>query len=79
MSPAKLLMLTGGLLFVAGAAWWLAERPGATGGAWSWIGRLPGDIRVERPSFSFYFPLATGLLASAALTALFWLFRRQAR
>jgi hypothetical protein len=29
MSPAKLLMLTGGLLFVAGAAWWLAERTGA--------------------------------------------------
>jgi len=32
------------------------------------LGRLPGDISLQRPGFSFYFPLATSLLISAALT-----------
>jgi membrane protein implicated in regulation of membrane protease activity len=76
MSPARMLMLTGGLLLVAGLVLWLLERGGAGGHAWSWIGRLPGDIRVERPNFHFYFPLTTCLLASVVLTVLFWLVRR---
>ena len=33
-----------------------------------WLGRLPGDIRIERENFRFYFPLATCLLLSAAVT-----------
>jgi len=41
-----------------------------------WLGRLPGDIRVERPGFSFYFPLGTCLLVSVLLSLLAWLFRR---
>ncbi len=40
------------------------------------IGRLPGDFAVRRGSFSFYFPLATSILASIVLTLLMWLFRR---
>ena len=40
------------------------------------IGRLPGDITVRRGNFSFYFPLATSILASIVLTLLMWLFRR---
>ena len=43
------------------------------------LGRLPGDIVYQQPNFSFYFPIVTCLLLSAALTALFWLvslFRR---
>lgn len=43
------------------------------GGRWFPIGRLPGDIVVERPHFRFYFPLATSLLVSLLLTGLFWL------
>ena len=35
-----------------------------------WIGKLPGDIRIERPGFSFTFPLATCLVISALLTLL---------
>ena len=42
----------------------------------SWFGRLPGDIRIEREGFSFYFPLGTCLLVSALISFLFWLFRR---
>ena len=40
------------------------------------LGRLPGDIRVERPGFRFYFPVTTCLLVSALLSGLFWLFAR---
>jgi hypothetical protein len=37
---------------------------------------LPGDIVIDRPGFSFHFPLATSLLASAIVTAVLWLLRR---
>ena len=40
------------------------------------IGRLPGDITVRRGNFSFYFPLATSIIASIVLTLMFWLLRR---
>lgn len=40
------------------------------------LGRLPGDIALEKPGFSFYFPLGTCLLLSALLTLVLWLFRR---
>jgi hypothetical protein len=40
------------------------------------IGRLPGDFTVRRGNFSFYFPLATSIIASIVLTLLMWLLRR---
>ncbi|MBI1847862.1 MAG: DUF2905 domain-containing protein [Candidatus Rokubacteria bacterium] len=42
-----------------------------------WLGRLPGDIHVQRGNFTFYFPIATSLLVSVLLTLLFWLFGRR--
>src|SRR5262245_23676349 len=42
-----------------------------------WIGRLPGDIYVERDGWSFYFPLATSIVISVVLTLIFWLFGRR--
>jgi len=45
-------------------------------GALTWIGRLPGDIRIERPGFSFYFPLTSMLVISAVLSAAVYLIRR---
>jgi Protein of unknown function (DUF2905) len=49
----------------------------AIGLLWPWfgwlrLGRLPGDIVIERQNFSLYFPITTGLLFSAALTLIFW-------
>ena len=41
-----------------------------------WIGRLPGDILVQREHVSFYFPLASGLLASVILSVLCWIVGR---
>ena len=37
-----------------------------------WLGRLPGDIIIQRERFSFYFPLASSLLASLLLSLLLW-------
>ncbi len=42
-----------------------------------WIGRLPGDIWVQRGHWSFYFPLATSLLVSLLLTLFFWVINRR--
>ena len=41
-----------------------------------WLGRLPGDIIIQRERFSFYFPLASCLLASVLLSILLWLVGR---
>lgn len=41
-----------------------------------WLGRLPGDITIQRGRFTFYFPLATCLLVSLVLTLLMWLLSR---
>jgi hypothetical protein len=40
-----------------------------------WLGRLPGDIRIERENVRFYFPLATCLLLSVALSLIAWMVR----
>ena len=42
-----------------------------------WIGRLPGDIHIQRGNFTFYFPLATSLLLSVVLTLIFYLVGRR--
>ncbi len=41
-----------------------------------WIGRLPGDIRVERDNFRFYFPITTMILASLLLTLIINLIKK---
>ncbi len=41
-----------------------------------WLGRLPGDISIERERFSFYFPLATCILISVIISLVLYLFRR---
>jgi len=42
----------------------------------NWIGRLPGDIRIEKENFRFYFPLVTMILLSLAATFIIWLIRK---
>ncbi|MDB5229494.1 MAG: hypothetical protein JWN76_299 [Chitinophagaceae bacterium] len=41
-----------------------------------WLGRLPGDIRVEKENFRFYFPVTTMIIVSVALTLLMWVLRK---
>jgi hypothetical protein len=45
-------------------------------GAFSWFGRLPGDVRIERETVRVYFPFASMLVISLVLSLLFYLFRR---
>ena len=42
----------------------------------NWLGKLPGDIRVERDNFHFYFPITTMIVISVILTLLINLFRK---
>lgn len=42
-----------------------------------WLGRLPGDILVQKKNFTFYFPLATSVLLSILLTLIFWLIKKR--
>ncbi|HZK07814.1 MAG TPA: DUF2905 domain-containing protein [Bacteroidales bacterium] len=67
---AKILIISGILLVAAGMVVWLAQ------GHLSWLGRLPGDIRIERPNMKFYFPITTMLLVSVVLSILLWIIRR---
>ena len=62
------LIVAGAILLVIGLAWPLITRLG--------LGRLPGDVVVQRGNFRFYFPIVTSLLISAILTLVVWLFRR---
>jgi hypothetical protein len=41
------------------------------------LGRLPGDLRIERPGFTFYFPITTCLLLSAVITLVSYLLSRR--
>jgi hypothetical protein len=66
----KIVMIVGIVLAIGGVLLW--KFPG-----WfAWMGRLPGDISVQKGNFSFYFPVVTCILISVALTLLTWLFRR---
>ncbi len=65
---SRFLILLGLAILAAGLLWPLLSRLG--------IGRLPGDIVVQRGNFSFYFPLMTCVLISILLSAVFWLFNR---
>lgn len=42
----------------------------------NWIGRLPGDIRIEKENFRFYFPIVTMILFSLVATIIIWLIRK---
>ena len=64
----RLLIGIGLALVLAGIAWPLLLRVG--------LGRLPGDIMIQRGSTSFYFPLATCIVISIVLSALMWLLNR---
>jgi hypothetical protein len=66
----KLVMIVGIVLALAGALLW--RFPGWFG----WLGRLPGDISVQKGGFSFYFPIVTCIVISIILSVLSWLFRR---
>lgn len=68
MSILKLLIVFGLVLIVLGVLWPLIAKIG--------LGRLPGDIVIERENFRLYLPLATSLIISVVLSVVLWLLSR---
>jgi hypothetical protein len=62
------LITLGIVLLVAGLLWPLLQKIG--------LGRLPGDIVIERENFRFYLPLGTSILISLLLSLVLWLLNR---
>jgi len=65
---SRFLIFLGVILLLCGLFWPMVQKIG--------LGRLPGDIVVERGSFRLYIPLATSVLLSLALSFLLWFLRR---
>jgi len=65
---AKWLITIGIVLVALGLAWPLLAKLG--------LGSLPGDIKLERKGFTFYFPITTSILISLVITLVLWIFRR---
>lgn len=64
----KILMLAGGLIVLAGIIIYLFETKDVKG--LSWFGNLPGDIKIEKENFKFYFPFTSMIIVSILLTLL---------
>ena len=65
----KFLVVIGLVIVLVGLVFWGGLAP-------KWLGRLPGDIRIERGNSTFYFPIVTCIIISIVLSLLFSLFRR---
>ncbi len=66
--PGWILVVVGLLVTVTGFVWLIAPSI-------PWLGKLPGDIRIEQENFRFYFPLTTCIVLSLLLTGFMWLVR----
>ena len=65
----KFLIMSGAIILLLGLILWSGFAP-------KWLGRLPGDIRIEREHAAFYFPIVTCIILSVLLTVLLSIFRR---
>jgi hypothetical protein len=68
MDLSRVLIGLGLVLLAVGLLWPLIAKVG--------LGRLPGDIVIQRENFTFYFPLMTSIVLSVVLSLLLWLFSR---
>ena len=69
---AKLLIVFGIIIAVLGAVLLLFRNSGIP-----FLGKLPGDIFIQRKNFTFYFPVATSILLSIILTLIFYFLGRK--
>ena len=70
--PGWVLIVVGMLIALIGLVWQIAPSI-------PWLGKLPGDIVIERENFRLYFPLATCVLLSLLLTGIMWIVRHLSR
>ena len=66
----KSLIIIGGFLVITGLIIYFA------GNKFNWFGHLPGDIRIEKENYKFYFPITTMILLSIVLTVILWIIRK---
>jgi hypothetical protein len=64
----RFLIIAGLILLALGLLWPILAKFG--------LGRLPGDIHIDRDGCSFYFPITTGLLVSIVLSLILWFLRK---
>lgn len=65
---SRTLIIIGLIILALGLLWPFIQKLG--------LGRLPGDIAVEKENFRFYFPIMTSIVISVVLSILFWFFRK---
>jgi hypothetical protein len=65
---SRILIIVGLICVAAGLLWPFIGKLG--------LGRLPGDIYIERPNYSFYFPIVTSLVISIIVSVILWLVNR---
>ena len=65
---SRWLIIFGVVLIATGLLWPVLQKLG--------LGRLPGDIVIERENFRFYFPIVTSLIISVVLSLILWLLNR---
>lgn len=70
--PGWILVIIGVVVAGVGVIWMIAPST-------PWLGKLPGDIVIEREKFHFYFPLTTCVVLSLLLTGFVWLVRYLSR
>jgi hypothetical protein len=64
----RYLIILGIIILLAGLLWpWITKLP---------IGKLPGDIIIDKPNFKVYVPITTMIIISAIISLIFWLFRK---
>jgi hypothetical protein len=64
----RAIIVLGLLITLVGLAWpWISKLP---------LGRLPGDILIDRPGFRFFFPLTTLIIVSVLISAILMIFRK---
>ena len=66
---SKIFIMAGVVLVMIGILWPFLVRSG--------LGRLPGDIAIQKKNLTVYFPLMTSLLLSAALSLLLWIISKR--
>ncbi len=69
-NTGKTIVIIGIIVIIIGIIIWLF------GDKLNWFGNLPGDIKIKKENFSFYFPITTMILLSAVLSLIIWLVRK---
>lgn len=71
LSPiGKLLILAGTVIIVVGLLFMFGSKI-------PWFGKLPGDIYIQKKSFTFFLPITTSIIVSIILTIIMMLLRRR--